>query len=696
MASLTFTLEIAGLEPDRLRPLEFDLVETVSKCFTLRIRAVASDDSIVYDDVVGKDATLTVAGEDFPITHFGVVTEYHQYPDAAGSHGHNSVIYDLLIEPHLKLLEYSSQNRIFQKMGADEIVKKVLTASGMQSDRFRLELNATYPKREFTVQYNETDLNFVQRLLEDEGIWYFFDHTGDSDVMVMCDATTTTEIPETPTVEFLGDTGLAGHASDHVTRMRRSHRMITGKTKVKDYNDRKPAVNVLGTNENAGGTGEHTYFAPNAMETDEAKRVAKLRGDMLACEKVRLDGEGVCRAFRAGHRFELQDEGGFAGKYMLTRVEHHGDQREGFEGVGEVAIIYTNRFSCMPADTQFRPALIAPKPRINGVITAKVNGPEGNYAYLDEEGRYHAKLPFDLGPETDGGASLPIRMAQPYGGPDYGMHFPVHNGNDLVLAFFDGDVDRPIALGTTPNPDNASPVTSRNKTESVIKTASGHTLRMDDDAGHTIVDLTTAGKHLLAMDDDSASQSVKIKTTGGHLFTMDDTGKNVTILTTGGHTIKIDDGAKSITVETKGGHSMVMDDPGKTITLKDGQGVNTVTLDGGGKALSLTSTGDIKISADKNIIMTAKEAINITATKDISAHADGAVSITADKTMVQEAKKDYTLKAKKIGITAEDDYIVAAKKMDFKAEKDFKVAAGKVNVKSDADVILKGSKVAQN
>jgi type VI secretion system secreted protein VgrG len=471
--------------------------------------------------------------------------------------------------------------------------------------------------------------------------------------------------------------------------------MFTGKTKVKDYNDRTPEVKVLGAGESADGSGMHHYFAPHVPDPDGANRIAKVRAQMMACGKERVDGEGICRAFRAGYRFEVDAEGPFGGKYMLTRVEHHGDQREGFESDAAV-IIYTNRFACIDAGVQFRPNLSSPKPKINGVLTAKVDGPQGTYAFLDEEGRYHAKLPFDLGPEADGGASLPIRLSQPYGGPDYGMHFPIHNGNDMVLSFIDGDVDRPIALGTTPNPSNGSPVTSRNKTESVIKTASGHILRMDDDQGKTIVDLTTSGKHLLAMDDDAGSKSVKIKTSGGHLLTLDDTGKNVTILSTGGHTIKIDDGGKSITIETKGGHSMVMDDPGKTITLKDGQGVNTVTLDGGGKALTLTSTGDIKISADKNIIMTAKESITIDATKELSAHADGAVSITADKTMVQEAKKDYTLKAKKIGITSETDFIVAAKKADFKLDNDFKVAAGKVNIKADGDVILKGSKVAQN
>ena len=107
-------------------------------------------------------------------------------------------------------------------------------------------------------------------------------------------------------------------------------------------------------------------------------------------------------------------------------------------------------------------------------------------------------------------------------------------------------------------------------------------------------------------------------------------------------------------------------------------------------------TGDVKIDAGKNMILTAKEAFTMEAGKDMSLHADGGGSITVDKAMVQEAVKDFTVKAKKIGVTAETDYIVAAKKMDFKADNDFKVEASKVTIKASGDMVLKGSKIAQN
>ncbi|MEO6096717.1 MAG: type VI secretion system tip protein TssI/VgrG [Fibrobacteria bacterium] len=696
---LKFSLKVGNLAAEAFRVHEFSMSEAISECFRLQLQASSEDGNLPYADLIGKDATLTVAGTDFSVTHHGVVTEFNQYPDSSADFGHASFRYEILIEPHLRLLEFSAQNRIFQNLTVKEILSKVLVTAGLaEGTAFKFELQGAYRKREFTVQYNESDYNFISRLMEDEGIFYYFDHSGDLDELVMADKVVAVRpVAENPVVNLESESGLSHMAKDHITKIRRTQRMVTGSSKIKDYNDRTPAVNVIGS-ASKSGQGEVYTFGVNVPTAAEAGHMAAIRAEMYACGRIQLEGEGLCRDFRSGFRFELKDSSGrshFEGKYTLVRVVHHGDQREGFEG-GGAQIIYTNTFTCMPADVVFRPQLHTVKPKIHGIMTAKVDGIEGPYAYLDDEGRYHAKLPFDLNGLKDGQASLPVRMAQPYGGPDYGMHFPVHSGNDMVLGFVDGDVDRPIALGTVPNPANASPVTAKNKSESVIRTASGHQLRMDDKDSETIIDLETSGKHLLAMDDTPATKQIKIKTSGGHLLILDDVGKNATLLTTGGHTVKIDDAANSITVLTKGGHEMIMDDPGKKIELKDGQGVNTVTLDGGGKFLGLVSTGDIKIDAGKNLVMTAKEAVTMDAGKDMTLHADGAGSFTVDKTMLLESVKEFTANAKKMAFTADTDFTATAKKFTVKAEDDFKVDAGKANIKASGDMILKGSKIAQN
>ena len=439
---LKFSLEIGALGTDKFRVLEFTLTEAVSEGFHLRIEASSADADVKYADMIGKDATLTVTGEDFPVSHYGVVTGYNQHPDSSQSFGQESVLYDIVIEPHTQLMAYTTQNRVFQNLDIKAITTKVAADAGIAAN-FKFGAKGPFLEREYTVQYNETDLDFIRRLLEEEGICYYFDHEGGTDVMTTLDkATDVRPAPNNDRVEFMGNAGLSHMSTDHVNKMVRTRRMVTGKVTFKDYNDRTPEVKIQGAVANPGQGEQYTY-APVVTTTAEAQRVAALRGDMLAASKEVLEGEGICRGFRAGYRFELTEGGPslFAGKYTLVRVTHHGDQREGFES-DAANIIYTNTFTCIPAATVFRPAQLTPRPKIHGIITAKVDGQAGPYAYLDEEGRYHAKMPFDRTDLTDGGATLPIRMSQPYGGPNYGMHFPVHNGNDIVLGFIDGNVDR--------------------------------------------------------------------------------------------------------------------------------------------------------------------------------------------------------------------------------------------------------------
>src|SRR5690606_31399720 len=151
--------EIGALGPDKFRVLEFNLSEAMSECFSLQVRAGSSEADLAYGDMIGQDAVLTVAGADFPITHYGVVTEFNQYPDSSENFGHESYLYEIVIEPHAKLLAYTSQNRVFQNLDLKAIVEKVVGDAGLAS-HFRFGAAGPFRKREYTVQYNETDLDF--------------------------------------------------------------------------------------------------------------------------------------------------------------------------------------------------------------------------------------------------------------------------------------------------------------------------------------------------------------------------------------------------------------------------------------------------------------------------------------------------------------------------------------------------------
>lgn len=716
---LKFSLKIGSLPPDTFRVLEFTLDEAISACFSLQAQCSSEEENVAYDKMVGQTATLTVTGEDFEVKHHGVVTEFNEYPDASESHGHVSFIYDLLIEPRFKLLAYTTQSRIFQKQSAKEIIGLVLQGHKLADGTdFKFDVNALGDKREYTVQYNESDLAFVCRLLEEEGVFYYFNHEGEKDQIVMSDKVAGVKpVPHTPSVELVPEAGLSHLQTDHLTKLRRTQRMVTGKVTVKDYNFDTPQVNVIGR-ANKPGQGEEYVFGTGDGTASDAEKSATARSEALTAAKIRLDGEGICRAFRAGYRFKLAggSEMPFAGDYALLRVRHHGDQREGFEGDKD-KLIYSNLFACMPADVVFRPPQATPRPVIPGILTARVDGPQDTYAYLDDEGRYHAKLPFDLSDAKDGQASLPIRLSQPYAGANYGTHFPLHSGNDLVLAFIGGDVDRPVALGSIPNPSTASPVNKTNKSESIIRTASGHVIRLDDKEDKTVIDITTKGLHKLSMNDDKDHQEIRFTTTDKNEMVFDDKNKNIRMTTPEGahlvkldydkkvlsaetkygHKLTMDDEAKKIALQTKDGHILSLDDDKKTITLQDGKGKHVFQIDVGGDLISLTTEGDMSFSAKgslnieaKEISMTAKTgAINVKASAgDVSAEGMN-VNLAAKQKLAMEGKVEA-------GLSGTQTKVEGKATLEISSKGQTKVGGLQVSVAGQAMSELKGAVVMIN
>lgn len=632
MASSTlqrFSLSIQGQPADRFRVQTFSLDEHISEIFMLRLTAVTEEPNLTYEDLIGKPATLTVSGDDFSVSHHGMVTTFLQHPDHSADFGREAYLYEFHIEPRLKGLEFAGQNRVFQNKSVKEIVQEVLESHTLSGEDMLFQLTASYAKREFTVQYNETDLNFVLRLLEDEGIFFYFNHEGSKEKIVFADAANAyPATPHTPTLIYQQEAGLSHMQQDHVTGLVRQTRFVSAKAVVKDYNDRTPDVNLFARATGQGGKGEMQAFSPGTLDVTAATQWAAHRIGQMQNEKVVLRGTGIARAMRSGYRFELEDgaHSPFEGKYLITGVQHQGDQREGFES-DQAHVIYHNTFVCIPAGTHYRPTPSAKRPKINGVITARVDGPKSDYASLDEDGRYHVKLPFDLSDLKDGKASLPVRLSQPYAGPGYGLHAPIHSGNDMILAFIDGNVDRPIAVGAIPTPMNPSPVTSRNHSQSLLRSASGHELKLDDLKDKTIIELTSAGKHQLAMNDDKEHKEIHIKTTdlnemvfddkneniriatkdGGHLIKLDNKNTIMTLQTKYGHIITLDDSKKTLAVQTKNGHILKMSDEDKMIALQDGDGKHVLQFDIGGSKVSLTTDGDMELTAKGSLNISAKE-----------------------------------------------------------------------------------------
>ncbi|MBF0431755.1 MAG: type VI secretion system tip protein VgrG [Fibrobacteria bacterium] len=696
-------LNISGVSG--LVALDFFGSETLSNPFTFTVRALSDKNNILQEKHIGRPATLTLYHNKSPQTYFGFLESFEETPSLE-----NGLQYRCTIVPRLKRLAYNTRCHIFQNKSTSEIVNEVLEKSGLSVSDYKWSLKNPLTSRPFTIQYNETDLNFIQRLLEQEGLFYFFDNSGNSEVVIITDNNESTKRLTEPSALILHpDTGSLKQPGISVYALMRRYQAVTEKVLLKDYNYQTPESNILGR---AAGndSGEFYRFAGNIPTTDEANRQATLMQGSFKAKKVTLTGKSDCTALGSGCSFQLRDstQSGFEGHYLITSITHSASQESSVTGGGGSDKGYHNNFTCIPLHINYRPPITARKPHVPGVMVAKVDGQQGANTFLDENGRYRVRMPFDLSGLTDGTASCPVRLSQSYAGPNYGTHFPLHTGTDMVIAFENGDIDRPVALGAVPNPSTSSPVTSANQTENLIRTASGHQMLMKDLPNKTQLSLASAGGQFISMNDDKDNKGLLFLSESGHSLSLDDKNDTITFKTAetgikttlnkdglhmspsrGGNGINIEPGSVSIqrkagghelhmdnkkkllhiktkegqilnmddknqtfTLQTKSGNMLLLDDKSNKISIQDKAGKNIIQMNIKKNTIAISSDGKLELSAKKAIKMAApnivinatKGGINLTATKKTNIKAM-ALNIKSDQKTQLQSGTDTGIKA---------------------------------------------------
>ncbi|MCC6523843.1 MAG: type VI secretion system tip protein VgrG [Polyangiaceae bacterium] len=391
--------------------------------------------------------------------------------------------------PNLWLLTITQTSRLFQDMTVPEIVTKILQSYGLGSDNFdlRVNLDAKSPKREYVVQYQESDWDFIQRWLEHEGFFYWFDHGAAEKLVISDENADATPIDDPSVISYRERNNISAGRLATVWDWTLVQKRIPARVALLDHNYRRPATPLIATEvvDAERGFGTRFLYGDHFKDVATGKALAALRAERIRCERRIFKGRTDCSRFRVGHVFELENhfEDGNDGKYLITRIEHrvgypvHADRLE----LGTTPQRYLARFEALPMKVPYRPERITPWPRIAGVMHAHIDADtNGDYASIDGEGRYKVRMPYDVNLNKGGKASRWIRMAQPYAGAGYGQHHPLHKGTEVLVAHVDGDPDRPIILSAVPNPHTLSPSTSSNATQSVTQTASGIRVEMED------------------------------------------------------------------------------------------------------------------------------------------------------------------------------------------------------------------------
>jgi type VI secretion system secreted protein VgrG len=492
-----FSLEVDGLPADEFLITRFSGYEGISTLYRFEMELASRDPQMDFDQMVGKNALLSLQSQFGERLVHGMISRFEQL-----GRGSTYTYYRARLVPRLWLLTLRKQSRIFQNMDVPTIVREVLTDAGIPADHYDPQIAGTYATREYCVQYRESDFDFLSRLLEEEGIHYFFRHTEDAHVLVTGDAPEChPDVPGDPVLLF-NETSFGSVPDKEVGRFRFRREIRTGKSMVRDFDFKKPTLDVSATGELADpgdeGSLEDYDYPGGFVDIAAAKERAKVRLGEHRTGRDRIQGQSNCRRMIPGFCFSLEEppplpRNDFNGEYVVTRVNHWGNQPQALAeetGISEGEPVYTNTFDCIPSVDPLRPRRLTPRPRLEGPQTAMVTGPAGEEIYPDSFGRIKVQFHWDRVGERDEQTSCWVRVGQTWAGPGWGAMVIPRIGMEVLVSFLEGDPDRPLVTGCVYNGDNPPPYAlPGEKTKSTFRTASSpgsggfNELRFEDAAG---------------------------------------------------------------------------------------------------------------------------------------------------------------------------------------------------------------------
>jgi type VI secretion system secreted protein VgrG len=713
-----YELNLSDLPAKTVHVLSFQGEEEISRLFKYRIDLISKEQDLDPKDILNKKATFVMnRGDEDPIQINGIISRIEQRGRTP-----NYVFYYAELVPKMWRLELTYQSVIYQNKNIEKLVSLVLDNAGFSGQDYEYnKLKESYPDLEYIVQYQETDFDFINRRLEHYGIFYYFDHRDDNDVIVFTDTNDTLPAIEQSEDIYYNPNRVPAFGKETLSELRCKTEVVTGQVKLKDYNHRTPTTNLLVESQiDKDAPGIYYEYGNHFKDKNEGKSIAQIRNEEILSKSEIYSGKSDCRLFRAGFKFKMGkhylDKWNDA-EYLLTKVISQGTQRNLFNILPDSKKIiptYENDFEAIPIDTQYRPTRITPIPRLPGIMTSKLETGTGDeYAYLDDKGQYKMKVPFDLSDIGDGKASRPIRLSQPYSGPGYGIHFPNHADTEIVWSCIDGDVDRPLGLGTVPNPSNSSPSTKSNKWQSVIRTAGKNELTMDDKTGKEniylhgtkdwTIEIANNKDQTVGNDETLAVGNNRTKQVGANQ--SESIGANKTISVGGNHTETISGNmaqtvsstktetislAKALTIgaayqvtvgaamnETVGGAKTQEVGAFKSVAVGGNMNENI------GASANISTGKDFSISVGKNFSLGATEKGSASFQGDLDIGTKKTLTIKAKESLLIQSDKDITIKAGKA-------------KLVLKKDGKIEINGSKLNLKGTSDIKIKGSKVAIN
>jgi type VI secretion system secreted protein VgrG len=630
------------LGADTFLLVRFHGEERLSGLFRFDLDLVSSEKSVDFKSILGKGVTVKMRLPDGKARIFhGIVGRFVQ---AGGVAKHTS--YRAELHPWLWLLTKTRDHRIFQNKSVPEIIEQVFSDLGFSD--FQKKLTGTYQKREYCVQYLETAFAFVSRLMEEEGIYYYFEHAEGKHTLILGDdASGYTASPDLEQARWVGDRSSSADPYA-VVECNFEKEVVVGGFATSDYNFEMPDTSLLATADGGSADGTNSKLKPYEYPGDYAQKSdgegrAKIRIEEEEALGTRLTGRSFVRALSAGHTFKLADHTADAvnGDYVVRAVTHFATGEE-----------YDNTFEALPKTAIFRPPRVTPKPIIAGAQTALVVGKSGEEIWTDKYGRIKVQFFWDREGKKDENSSCWVRVAQGWAGQGWGAIFLPRVGQEVVVSFLGGDPDRPLVTGSVYNATQTVPYALPDEqTKSTLQSRSskqgsaGNEIRFEDKKDSEELYVHAQKDMVYKVENDWKTEVLHDQTTtitNARTTTVKEADDKLTV-EKGNRTVEVQKGDETHSVKGK-----------RSVTV-EGDETHTDKANFDQKVsgnFTLKVDGNITIEASGSVTIKSGTAMSIKSGTDYAAEAGTSMSNKAQMNIQNQAQMNIENKAQ-MNLTAE-------------------------------------------
>ncbi len=697
------------LGKEKLLLYQFSAQERLGRLFEYRAELLSEDDAIPLDALLGQRIDVELDLSDGGLRYFNAFVSQFTQIGIVGDLFH----YQALLSPWPWFLNLTKDCRIYQKLTTPKILQEIFNENGFND--YELHLTHNYRTREYTVQFNETDFDFISRLMEEEGIYYYFSHTAGKHTLVLCDNYAShSPLNGNSALPFQPRPGIGGERGKEVVHSWRISKTVkSGCYAHTDYDFEKPRAELLASTPMARNHSHANYEVfdyPGCYEqVGEGENAARRRIEESQAKHEQLRGECDIRHLTYGELFTLKDHprSDQNREYLITEASYalQADQYRADTQTHE-SEGYQCEFACIPSNEVFRNRRVTPKPKVEGPQSAVVVGPAGEEIYTDQYGRVKVQFHWDRYGKSDENSSCWVRVAQAWAGKNWGGIQIPRIGQEVLVEFLDGDLDRPIITGRVYNAEQMPPWgLPANQTQSGILSrstkegtaANANAIRFEDKKGeeqlwlHAEKDQLTEVEH----DEDKWVGNDRRKTIDHDETSHIKHDRTETV-----------DNNETITIHNNRAERV---DHNETISI----GLNRNEQVGINEAVSIGSNRSVNIGGNKSETITMAKAETIGLAKALSiglgyqVTVGAAMNTTVALVQASEIGIDKVTKVgKKYTLTAGDEIELRTGKSVLIMKSDGTIllkgvdidviADGETNVKAQKDIVMKGKNILEN